>query len=158
MGAISGDVNSLAMHCVNATDLASRPIAGLKSGDQAYLADRVGTVEGPLFFLDKTSVTAVNGVGILATNGSVGRWLSEALYGGNPISAEETFVPLLNQTVFTLAAAPVPSSVQMFVNGIRYDAGVDYLVGVPAATQVTWADIPFTLDPLDQVIFFYTPA
>lgn len=82
MGAVSGDINSLSMECVDASDLASRPIASMKSGDRAYVRSKVGTAESPRFFLDKTSVLPVDGVGVLATLGGVGRWLSETLYPG----------------------------------------------------------------------------
>jgi hypothetical protein len=102
MGAISGDVNSLYMQCADASDLASRPIAGLRSGDQAYLFDRVGSFEGPLFYLDKASVEVVDGVGVLAASGSVGRWLSVALYNG----AE---VPVSAATAAALALVPTDS-------------------------------------------------
>lgn len=83
MGAVSGDVNGLRLDCVNAADLTSRPTAGLRNGDRAYVADRVGTAEGPHFYLDKTSTaTPATGKGVIATDSGVGRWLSEALFGG----------------------------------------------------------------------------
>lgn len=82
MGAVSGDINTLSMSVDTAVDLSSRTTAALKSGDRAFITAKVGTPEGPLFFIDKTSVLAVDGVGVLATNSGVGRWLSEALYGG----------------------------------------------------------------------------
>lgn len=83
MGAVSGDINTLSMSVVDATDLASRPIANLRDGDRAYVTSRVGLPEGPLFFLNRTSTATVDGIGVLATLGGVGRWLSEAMYGGS---------------------------------------------------------------------------
>lgn len=80
MGAVSGDINSLAMACVDEADLASRPIASMKSGDRAYVESKAGTPEGALFFLDRNSTAVVDGVGVLATLGGVGRWLSEAMF------------------------------------------------------------------------------
>lgn len=89
MGAVSGDVNGLRLDCVDAADLTSRPTAGLRNGDRAYVNDRVGTSEGPHFYLDKTSTaTPATGKGVIMTDSGVGRWLSDALYGGccdNPI-------------------------------------------------------------------------
>lgn len=95
MGAIGGDVNSPAVHCINATDLASRPIASMKSGDRAYVEDRVGKAEGPRFFLDRESTLTVDNVGVLATFGGVGRWLSEELYGtGAEEPVDITLLPI----------------------------------------------------------------
>lgn len=80
MGAVSGDINSLAMECVDEADLASRPIASMKNGDRAYVESKAGSPEGALFFLDRGSTAAVDGVGVLAALGGVGRWLSEAFF------------------------------------------------------------------------------
>lgn len=95
MGAISGDVNSASIHCVDAADLTSRPVAALKSGDRAWITSKVGTAEGPLFYYQSDSAIATDGVGVIATSSGVGRWLSEALY---PVGSGDL-------TVFTELAA-----------------------------------------------------
>lgn len=102
MGSISGDINSSYLQCANAADLASRPIAALRNGDCAFLDDRIGTIEGPLFFLDRTSTDPVDGVGVLATLGGVGRWLSAAFYNGSK-------VPVSATTAAALALVPADS-------------------------------------------------
>jgi hypothetical protein len=83
MGAVSGDINTGPMACVDDLDLASRPVASKKSGDLAWLASKAGTPEGQLFFLDRDSVLVVDGVGVLTALGGVGRWLSVKFYGTN---------------------------------------------------------------------------
>jgi hypothetical protein len=70
MGAISGDVNTLSMHCVDAADLASRPIAGLQDGDLAYVESFRG-----YFSVDRLSTAAANGTTVITTPSGTGRWL-----------------------------------------------------------------------------------
>jgi hypothetical protein len=82
VGAVSGDDSTLSFSVTSIADLSSRPTAALQSGDRAYVSSKVGTPEGPLFFIDKTSTIPVDNISVIATNSGVGRWLSEALYGG----------------------------------------------------------------------------
>lgn len=84
MGAISGDINSLSMYCVDAADLASRPIASMKSGDRAFVNSLREATTGARFFLDRSSTAAPNGATVIAALGGVGRWLSEGALGGLP--------------------------------------------------------------------------
>lgn len=84
MGAVSGQLSPVILSCVDDTDLASKPIGSLMSGDIAYVEAHAGTAEGPLYFLSTTSVAAVDGTGVLATSAPQGRWLSVAYYSGSP--------------------------------------------------------------------------
>lgn len=67
---------------------------------------------------------------------------------------EQTFVPTLGQTVFTLTAAPVtPNDTSLFVNTVKYLFGIDYTV---VGSALTWLDVEFALDSEDalEVIYF----
>lgn len=117
MGAVSGDINTLSFSVANAADLTSRPTAALRSGDRAYVTDKVATTEGPLFFIDKSSVIPVDGVGVLATNSGVGRWLSEALYGAVPDPGLPSF-----DNIAQLAAyddTDIPADAEVWVRSVR---------------------------------------
>lgn len=83
MGAISGDVNTQSTYCTDAADLESRPVTSMESGDRAWVEAKVGSPEGPLFFLDKSSTLPIDGVGVLSALGGVGRWLSEVVFIGS---------------------------------------------------------------------------
>lgn len=76
MGAISGDINSLSMECEDEADLASRPIASMRSGDLAYVRSKAASPGGPRYYLDRSSTLPVDGGDVLGTLGGVGRWLS----------------------------------------------------------------------------------
>src|SRR5512145_140396 len=117
MGAVSGDDSTLSFSVTTIADLSSRPTAGLQSGDRAFVASKVGTAEGPLFFIDKSSTTPVDNVGVIATNSGVGRWLSEAIYGGFDVN---DLVVVAN--VAALAVVPTavrPSGTLAWVESFR---------------------------------------
>lgn len=126
MGAVSGDVNTISMSVLNAADLGSRPVSNLRSGDRAFLADRTSQPEGPLFFLDKSSTATVDGVGVLATLEGVGRWLSEAYYGGSGSGSAMQVVnnyvqPALSANVtMTLTSSSLSTNEIFFVPGGGY--------------------------------------
>jgi hypothetical protein len=80
-----------------------------------------------------------------------GNWQSVAL--GAPARVTETFTPSLGQTVFALAfPAPQPSQVDMFINTVKYINGQDFTV---SGSVLTWLNIPFSLDPIDEVEVVY---
>lgn len=90
MGSISGDVNSGPLCVADAADLASRPVASLKSGDESYVVAKEGSPEGPLFFYRANSALAASDSVIVPTSvgAGAGRWLSFAVYGGVAASIE----------------------------------------------------------------------
>lgn len=104
MGAISGDINSLSMYCVDAADLSSRPIASMKSGDRAYVNSLRTASTGARFFLDRISTDAPDGTTVIVALGGVGRWLSEGAFGGLPadIIADSVQATLVAATNFTI--------------------------------------------------------
>jgi hypothetical protein len=106
MGAVSGDENTGSFHVATPADLTSRPTAALKSGDLAYIVSKVGTSEGPRYFLDKTSSASIDGVGIIATDSGVGRWLSEALYGSSAVAALRTKIAASFEAIWQAPTAP----------------------------------------------------
>lgn len=143
MGAVSGDINSLSTFCIDAADLGSRPINAMQSGDRAFVQDRVGSKEGPLFFLDRSSELPVDGVGVLEPLGGVGRWLSEALFdssgggGGGVSQAAELFYPSGSGPFWQFFLGNTPAGpVQLYVNGVLYAEGVTYSI---LGTTVTWS-------------------
>lgn len=69
MGAVSGDINTLSLSCLDAADLASRPVAALEDGDIAFVQSLRS-----YFAINRTSTTAANGVTIITTPTGVGRW------------------------------------------------------------------------------------
>lgn len=163
MGSVSGDVNTLSMYCVDAADLESRPIASLQNGDLAFVNTKKGTVEGPMFFLDKESVLPVDGVGVLSTLANTGRWLSLALYngaggggGGTPLSIQG-FNPVGAGPIWTFVLPPLApaSKVQLFINGVFYEQGVDFTVLGSTVTWNTGAGSPFPLVNTDRVVCVY---
>jgi hypothetical protein len=79
MGAVSGDVNSGSMKCATLADLTARPVAGLESGDLAWVQDRIGQADGPFYYYQSDSVQAL-AAGVVATSSGVGRWLSLELF------------------------------------------------------------------------------
>lgn len=94
MGSVSGDVNSLSMRCVDETDLVSRPVASMKSGDEAWVESFDGDAIGPRFFWNATSAIAVPSPGVFrptSVGSGVGRWLAESIYGGNTAPSESVF-------------------------------------------------------------------
>ena len=61
----------------------------------------------------------------------------------------ELFSPTNGQTVFSLSNDPLPGpDIVMFVNGVAYENGVDYIL---SGSTVTWQDALFTLDTSDEV-------
>lgn len=94
MGAVSGDINSLAMKCVDAADLSSRPVNAMKSGDRAYVVSEEGTFWGPKYVLSQDSVLAPDGTTVIPTLTAVstspigpGRWLAEKFFDTPVIDA-----------------------------------------------------------------------
>jgi len=66
---------------------------------------------------------------------------------------EEIFTPTLGQTIFTLANAPLePNDTSVYVNSMKYIYNINFSV---AGNQVTWLDVPFTLDGSDTVEIIY---
>ena len=67
---------------------------------------------------------------------------------------EQSFIPTVGQTVFTLSesVAPTDGLVLLFVNGVVYERNVDFTA---VGATVTWLDIPFTLAPVDCVLVVY---
>ncbi len=64
----------------------------------------------------------------------------------------DPFVASAGQTAFVLTQAPVSSAdVQMRVNKLDYENGVDFTV---SGTAVTWTD-PFILKAGDLIVFLY---
>jgi hypothetical protein len=75
---------------------------------------------------------------------------------GGTVSADhqqtDPFVATVGQTAFVLTQTPVSSAdVQMKVNKLSYENGVDFTV---SGTAVTWTD-PFVLKAGDLVVFLY---
>lgn len=126
MGAVSGDVNTLSTHCTNAADLASRPVAGLKTGDMAYVESF-----RCWFVLDRTSTASANGVTIIATPSgnlisTTGRWFR----------VEDIFDPAWQ------------SQAAWFINPAT---GSDENTGATALTAIqTWAEFRRRIKTLTQ--------
>lgn len=65
----------------------------------------------------------------------------------------DTFIPILNQTIFVLSAVPAnASSIMLFVNGVRYQMPFDFTVAI---ATITWTNVLFNLTPDDVVQVFY---
>jgi hypothetical protein len=121
MGAVSGDVNTASFVAADAADLASRPIASLRNGDRAYVTSKASSAEGALFFLDRASVLPVDGVGVLAASGGVGRWLSEAFYGSMRVPIFAANVAALTATAVASFESGELAWVDTFRSYFRYD-------------------------------------
>lgn len=135
MGAISAQLSPVPLHCIDDVDLASKPIGSLLTGDLAYVESMKSADNGPFYFLDLTSTLPVDGMGVLATSGSNGRWLSLLLYNGllttNPASSGSA--ALVQPRTVTVNTTGGPGAVILSLAGILpagVALGVDYTVSV----------------------------
>ena len=78
--------------------------------------------------------------------------LADGMTAADGLLYRDGYTPTVGQTVFTLTNTPSDTSVEMFVNGVRYRHGIDYTV---TGTTVTWLDTLFTLDGSDRVVITY---
>lgn len=72
--------------------------------------------------------------------------------GGGPIWTKDEFIPTTGQVTFVLSQTPSDlASLEVAVNGVEYDDGVDYTI---SGATITWLD-PFTLKTKDKMIVQY---
>jgi len=111
--------------------------------------------EGVLIDNAASSLNFVGDIITATSDGSGNITVEVDGYAGAAIQRQET-IPVLvpAQTAFTLTETPADSSaVEMFINGIKQQYGVDY-VGV--GTAITYlSDASYSLTPADVVEFWY---
>ncbi len=65
---------------------------------------------------------------------------------------KDEFIPTTGQVTFVLSQTPFDlASLELAVNGVEYDDGVDYTI---SGATITWLD-PFTLKTKDKMIVQY---
>lgn len=89
--------------------------------------------------------------GIILTDDPVDQVL-EIGSGDGFIWTKDEFIPTTGQVTFVLSQTPSDlASLELAINGVEYDDGVDYTV---SAQTITWLD-PFTLRTKDKMIVQY---
>lgn len=72
---------------------------------------------------------------------------------GGADAEQESFAATVGQTDFTLSETPNdPTTVMMFINGTKYEYGVDYVV---VGTDVSYIGTDYTIEANDIVEFWY---
>ena len=111
--------------------------------------------EGVVIVSEATNLNFVGGGAIVTDAGNgVAEIQIIALdgYGGDGYAEQESFVPAASQTVFNLTETPSdPTTVMMFINGIKYEYGNDYIASGNTVTYLAG----YVLGPTDVVEFWY---
>jgi len=149
--------------------------AGVIPGDVAVVSSSVGgalvylklnltAVSDPTVNDDSAAGYAVNSTWINTATGTVWKCVDSSigfadwsLISAVPLQDhEETFVPTLGQTLFVLSNTPrTVTNVTFIVNNVEYEQGVSFTVSPADHKNVTWLDVPFTLDNTDTVVIKY---
>lgn len=91
--------------------------------------------------------------GVLSVRHGTGAPIPLEGAGAASTFVEQSYIPALGQTLFTLPAAYVGGTghASIHVNSVHYDDQTYSISG----TTLTWLDVPFTLDTNDLVVIHY---